>query len=110
MVIVFQPERFLMAHGTSETNGGRIMKEYTAETVVKHLIGSIVPYGDSTTDDIRLENIKEHIELTRELMNELIFAYSYIDRQEASINKIAKTAKRFLIGMKETLEYVLEDE
>lgn len=64
--------------------------------VVKKLIGNIEPVGSTHRDEKRLENLKEHIELTATLLHDLQNIAPYKDRVEYSMQVIGKKASDFL--------------
>lgn len=83
------------------------MRNYDVYKLTKELIGKIEPYGDARIDEIREENIKEHIELAHFLVIDLIDIVGYEERPEASMKKINKEAREALSEIKEILINVL---
>lgn len=64
--------------------------------VTKKLIGSIEPVGETNTDEKRLENIKQHIDLVSALLHDLQCVRHNKDRDEHSMKQIGKEADDFL--------------
>lgn len=71
--------------------------------IVKKLIGSIEPYGDSNIDEQRLSNINNHIILTQALIRDLIDVAEFKDRPEYSIKKLGTVAYDGLEEIKEMI-------
>lgn len=71
--------------------------------VVKKLIGSTIPYGDSRLDEDVLENLKQKQILVEYLINDIKDAAKYIERPERSIQQIALSAQMFLEELKNNL-------
>lgn len=72
--------------------------------VVKKLIGSIRPIGDSNEDAKRLENLKEMCKLMDEIHSAIdAVAYDYKDDKQGSVVACCKYANDFLdkLGIKE---------
>ena len=72
------------------------LTDYELEKVVNLLIGEVEPYGDSSIDEIRLWNLKCLCSLTEHCLERICEAYSYRERQEGSMKKIADEAGYFL--------------
>ncbi len=68
----------------------------TNTEIVKKLIGEIQPYGDSSIDKKRFENLKEMCQLIEELVSEIQEASKSKDRYEASMKEIGQYAFNFL--------------
>ena len=64
--------------------------------IIKKLIGSVEPYGDSRIDEQRLENLNDMQILVEQLIRDIKSAASYSDRQEHSMHQIGLQAKMFL--------------
>ena len=64
--------------------------------VVKKLIGNIEPVGTTYIDEKRLKNLKEHIDLTANLLHDLQIIVQYKDRDEYSMSVIGQKAYDFL--------------
>ena len=71
--------------------------------VVKKLIGSSIPYGDSRLDEDVLENLTQKQILVEHLINDIKETASFIERSEHSINQIALSAQMFLEELKNNL-------
>jgi len=71
---------------------------------IKKLIGSIEPYGDTNIDEERLNNLENHIEITYNLVKDLIDIVRYKDRYEYSISKLGRKACNALCELKELIE------
>jgi len=76
----------------------------TIYEVVKKLIGSIEPYGDSDIDEKRSNNLDEHTELVFQLVVDLIETANFKDRNEYSIKKLGETAYASLLEIKNSIE------
>ena len=72
--------------------------------IVKKLIGPIEPIGESSTDEKRLENLKEFIKLTRDMIDELESVEENAKSHMHSVALIGKTAKAFLDELQEELK------
>ena len=69
----------------------------TNTDVVKKLIGSINPVGESDTDDDRYESLKEMCVLVDNLITDIgDMAYSNKHSQEYSVKRAVKYASTFL--------------
>jgi hypothetical protein len=64
--------------------------------IIKKLIGSVEPYGDSKIDEQRLKNLNDMQILVEQLIRDIKSAASYSDRQEHSMQQIGVHAKMFL--------------
>jgi len=74
----------------------------TNADVVRKLIGSIQPAGDTNIDDERLENLKAMCELVDNLIAEINdVAFRNKNRSEYSVKKMADYASEFLISLKD---------
>jgi hypothetical protein len=71
--------------------------------IVKKLIGPIEPIGDSSTDEKRLENLREFIKLAREMIDGLKSVEKNSKSHMGSVSFAGKTAKVFLDEIKEEL-------
>lgn len=68
--------------------------------IVKKLIGTITPVGETNTDNERFENLKEMCELLGEIREAVHdVAYKYKDYQEFSIKRACEYAKQQLIDI-----------
>lgn len=72
------------------------LTDYELNKVVDLLIGEVEPYGDSRIDEANLWNLKCLCSLTEHCLYRICCAYSYKDRHEASMKKIADEAGYFL--------------
>ena len=72
------------------------LTDYEMEKVVDLLIGEVEPYGDSSIDEARLWNLKCLCSLTEHCLERICEAYSYHERQEGSMKRIADEAGYFL--------------
>lgn len=68
----------------------------TDTDIVKKLIGSIHPIGDTHIDKERLENLKRICELTTNLLIEISKVESNRYRKEHSIKEIGEYAHNYL--------------
>ena len=69
--------------------------------VIKKLLGSIKPAGETHIDDIRLFNLKETIEVVDKLLVDINDVAKCIGRSEYSIKKAATIANDYLIKISE---------
>jgi len=72
--------------------------------MVKKLIGSIEPYGDSGIDEKRSTNLEEHIDLVFGLVTDLIKTADFKNRGEASIQKLGIAANDALLEIKNSID------
>ena len=72
------------------------LTDYELNKVVDLLIGEVEPYGDSSIDEGHLWNLKCLCSLTEHCLERICAAYSYHERQEGSMKKIADEAGYFL--------------
>lgn len=68
--------------------------------VVMKLNGPVEPIGETNADERRLENLEALIELTKDLIDELVDVTQYTRRHEASMKEIGTTATK---GLREIL-------
>lgn len=73
-----------------------MQKRLTPYDITKKLIGEIEPFGDSSVDEFRLENIHDMYELVEDLTWDLIKTSRFEDRQEESIKVMGHLAKAYL--------------
>jgi len=59
----------------------------TIYEVVKKLIGSIKPYGETNIDKKRLDNLEYHKQLTESLILDLVDSAQFRKRKEYSMKK-----------------------
>lgn len=71
--------------------------------VVKKLIGSIEPYGDSSIDEKRNSNLDEHIKFTHSLIEGLVEVAKYKNRHEYSIKNLGINAHDGLLEITEII-------
>jgi hypothetical protein len=74
--------------------------------VVKKLIGTIEPIGDSSIDERIFKNLKKMIDLVDMMIIDLEEIVPMRFRQEASIKKAGLEVNRYFNGLKEYLEEV----
>jgi hypothetical protein len=74
--------------------------------IVKKLIGSIEPRGDSQIDEKRYENLIEHSYLVSDLIENLIFVSKYKDSYEGSVSKLGKRAYTELLELRDCLNQI----
>jgi len=67
------------------------------------LFGLIDPVGESHTDGKRFENLEKQIEVTEELIKQIILVARHKDRVEYSMNRSGKKANEFINRLKERL-------
>ena len=71
------------------------------EKIVKKLVGSIDPVGETNTDEERFGNLKEMCALVEDLLGEISRVTAYADRAEGSMRRAGKYAQVFLNDIKE---------
>lgn len=71
--------------------------------VVKKLIGSISPAGDSSVDSQRMLNLIEMTELIYNLTKEVVVVSGTIEYQEHSVQAMGKHATEFLAILSELI-------
>lgn len=79
------------------------MSEETLIEVVDKLTGRCYPYGDTSIDEKRYENLKLKIALASHLIDEIEEAGELYDRCEFSIQRIANRANYFLTDIRDML-------
>lgn len=72
------------------------MVKMTVYEVVKNIIGSIEPIGDSGVDEKRLANLKETIELTESLLRDIGGVAVCVNNYQDSMKHAGKIANGFL--------------
>lgn len=77
--------------------------------VVKKLTGSIEPVGETHTDDIRFEHLKEHIKLVDSLVDDLLCLLDFKKCFEHSRKRAGKYAEKHLYEIKDYIEANLGD-
>ena len=71
--------------------------------VVQKLTGRCYPYGDTSIDEYRKENLKLKIAVAESLLEEIIDAGRLYDRAEYSIQDISNTANQWLVDIRDWL-------
>jgi len=69
--------------------------------VTHRLLGEIEPQGESNIDEARLLNLKDTIDLTEQLVNDIILVARHKGRGEYSMNEAGVTADKFIDYLKE---------
>lgn len=72
--------------------------------IVKRLIGSIEPCGDSNIDKQHMDNLKDHAFLTYSLVAQLTQVAKYKDRTEYSMRELGEVAYKEVLELKEMLD------
>lgn len=88
-----------------------ILDEKIMPVVVYRLTGECYPYGDTSIDEVRKENLKIKIAVAESLLEEIINAGRLYDRAEYSIQDISNTANQWLVDTRDWLndiEYLPE--
>ena len=80
------------------------MKQYDNGDIIKKLIGKILPIGETNEDEKRLENLKELIELSEFILDEIRYVALEKDQPEWSVSLAGKTAHAHLMFLKGWLE------
>lgn len=78
--------------------------------VVDKLTGRCYPYGDTSIDNDRMQNLKLKMELTDHLLDEIMESSKLYERPEASIQHISNKARGYLKDVNEWLTYKLGGE
>jgi len=68
--------------------------------VTQRLCGMIEPQGESSIDEVRFENLKDTIDLTEKLIDDVISVARHKDRAEASMKKAGQKADDFISGLR----------
>lgn len=71
--------------------------------VAQKLIGPIDPVGETHTDEVRFNNLRNHIALVDALLWEINVVATNKDRKEHSMQKAGKRAAEFLARIRESL-------
>lgn len=71
--------------------------------VVKRLLGLINPQGRSEVDVVRYDNLNQTIQITEELINDIMIVSKNKDSQEYSVSKAGIKAEKFLKDLQQTL-------
>ena len=79
------------------------MKQDALFEVADKLTGYCYPYGDTSIDEKRYENLELKIALVAYLIGEIEEAGQLYDRSEFSIQHIANRANDFLTNIRDTL-------
>lgn len=77
--------------------------------VIKRIIGMISPYGDSSVDEVRSINLNTHIDITTNLVEDLIEVSRYKDRNEYSMKIMGELAYNELLELKQMIDNVVEE-
>lgn len=72
--------------------------------IIKKLIGSITPYGDSTVDATRIHNLEAYEVLAYALVIDLIEVAKFKNSPEYSMRKMGDSAFAMLEGIKKRIE------
>lgn len=82
------------------------MRTDTLFEVVEKLTGRCYPYGDTSIDEERYENLELKIALVASLIDEIEEAGKLYNMSEFSIQRIANRANRFLTNIRDSLLYI----
>lgn len=72
--------------------------------VTHRLLGMIEPVGETNVDEVRLLNLKDTIDLTNALIDDIILVGRHKDRGEYSMSEAGKTADNFITHLREKLQ------
>ena len=72
------------------------MKKIDLYELVKQMVGPITPYGSTSIDDDRLDNLQEFIQLVDKLLADLEEVAEFKDNKQISMSVIGRTADNFL--------------
>lgn len=71
--------------------------------VTQRLCGEITPYGDHSIDQVRLQNLKDTINVTENLIEDILKVSDYAVRKENSIATMGREALEFVERLKERI-------
>ena len=78
--------------------------------VIKTLIGTISPVGETSVDKMRCDHLSSHYEITEMLIEDIgKVASRYCHRNEYSMNKAGKRAKKYLEQIYEQAAFWLKE-
>lgn len=83
------------------------MKSETILEVMHSLVGYTEPYGETDVDNVRYENQEKLIDLTTEVIKELIENSKYRYNYEHSAEKIGDRAYKALKELYQLIEHVI---
>jgi len=84
------------------------MQTFNIRQVIKKLIGHITPVGESHTDSKRYESLPIHLQLTDDLVKDIIDVAKMKDLQEYSIQRSGKEAHQFLCTLHQNIKDNIE--
>lgn len=67
--------------------------------VVKRVCGLITPVGITEVDSVRFDNLKDTIDITEKLINDIIMVAAYKGHYECSRNKAGELASQFITNL-----------
>lgn len=71
--------------------------------ITQRLCGMIEPQGETNIDEIRLRNLQDTIDLTEQLINDIIIVARHKDRCEFSMSEAGKEADKFINRLRDRL-------
>ena len=71
--------------------------------VTKRLLGMIEPEGESNIDETRFENLKQTVDVTEQLISDIILIARHKGRGEHSMNRSGEWADNFITRLKDRL-------
>jgi len=76
--------------------------------VVRELLGSINPIGETNTDNERYKNLEATLALIDDLVSDVSLITEYSNRPEYSMSRSGKRAKTYLYGLHESILSILK--
>lgn len=73
-------------------------------TIIKRIIGNIEPYGDTNIDEERTNNLNTHINISYNLIKDLVEVAKFRNRSEYSIKSMGNLAYNELLEIKEIID------
>lgn len=76
----------------------------THTQIVKKIVGNIKPVGETNEDNLRLDNLNECLNLTENLIDEILEVAKFSNRTEFSVKSMGLRAQYFITMLKEKLD------
>ena len=80
------------------------MREHSIAGVAQRLIGPVIPIGESHTDIVRLDNLKELVDVTDILIDEILLAAEGENSHMYSVKEAGAFANEYLEGLHKDLQ------
>lgn len=84
-------------------------KTQTIYSIVRRLTGSIKPYGATQVDAEREQNLTERVNLTKDLISDLMKTAQFNISPEDSMRSLGTRATDELISINKWIEEILEE-